>query len=283
MMVKTSSFDFHPHDATIRGRVHFRSLPGFPRRDFFVFLPHSATSRSPVVALVHGITRNAAELIFRFSREADRLGAILIAPLFERKAFGQYQQVVDGRKKVRADLALIDMLKAVGQETGVPHDRLYLFGYSGGAQFAHRFMMLHPEKVHAIAVAAAGWYTMPDPDFAYPYGIGSHPLSGQAFDVDRFVAIPRHLLVGSEDTARGESLRTSDELDQLQGPNRLERAKRWFDAMQRTADERGIGDVPAIFTRLPGSGHSFTSAARKHDLAATVLRHFDFSTNLERE
>lgn len=165
----------------LRGRVVYQAIPGSPVREYFVYVPHHADAHSPVIVLVHGIARNAVEHVFRFRGEADRSGAILIAPHFAKDAYSQYQQVVDPRSGIRADLALFDVLDAVASQTGVSLERIHLFGFSGGAQFAHRFMMLHPERVAAVAIAAAGWYTLPAPSLQYPYGIGTHPLPGRSF------------------------------------------------------------------------------------------------------
>jgi predicted esterase len=34
-------------------------------------------------------------------------------------------------------------------------------GFSGGAQFAHRFAYAHPERTQAVAAHSAGWYDPP--------------------------------------------------------------------------------------------------------------------------
>ena len=46
--------------------------------------------------------------------------------------------------------------------------RVDLVGFSGGAQFAHRFAMLYPGCVRRVVVAAAGWYTYIDPSRPFP-------------------------------------------------------------------------------------------------------------------
>lgn len=256
------------------GRAVYQTSPGSPAREYFLYAPHSAHAGSPVIVLAHGITRNASEHVFRFRHAADSSGAILLAPLFAKHRYGQYQQVVDGRRGIRADLALFDMLDAVASQTGVSVERIHLFGFSGGAQFAHRFMMLHPERVAAVAIAAAGWYTLPVPSLQYPFGIGTHPLAGGSFAPDRFLRVPRHVLVGEQDIARDDALRMHPDIDRLQGENRLARARCWFDLMQREAHQRGEATVRSSFTILPGAGHSFTEAAQRHDLAAAVCRRF---------
>ena len=56
--------------------------------------------------------------------------------------------------------------------TGAAAGPFYLFGFSGGAQFAHRYVLAHPDRVAAAGIGAAGWYTFPDSATPYPYGLG---------------------------------------------------------------------------------------------------------------
>lgn len=262
------------HSCLPSGRSIFRSHPGTPAREYFTYLPHNANAASPVVVLVHGIARNAAEHILRFQTQADRVGAILVAPLFIKEAYGQYQQVIDQRTGARADEALFDILDAVAAATGASVERFYLFGFSGGAQFAHRFMMLHPERTAAIAIAAAGWYTFPNAELPYPYGIGSCPIPSRPFDPGRFVSVPRHVLVGEQDLSRDESFRTSRKLDRVQGTTRRARAQSWFEAMNQ-ATRSICGEAGrSKMTLLTGIGHSFTEAAQQEDLTKIVFRDF---------
>lgn len=256
------------------GRSIFRSLQGTPVREYFTYIPHNADATSPVVVLVHGIARNAAEHILRFQTRADHAGAILVAPLFVKKTFGQYQQVIDQRTGTRADEALFDILDAVAAATGASVERFYLFGFSGGAQFAHRFMMLHPERTAAIAIAAAGWYTFPDAELPYPYGIGSSPIPSRPFDPGRFLSVPRHVLVGEQDLSRDESFRTSRKLDRAQGTTRLARAQSWFEAMNEATRSSGGEAGRSRMTLLKGIGHSFTEAAQQEELDTIVFRDF---------
>lgn len=254
-------------------RILFATLAGSPLREFFYYCPRSAGPDSEILVLVHGVTRRAAEHIFRFREAADRSGVILIAPFFSKARYGQYQQIVDPRSGTRADLALFDMLDEMARRTGVSVRRLHLFGYSGGAQFVHRFSMIHPDRVQTMVAASAGWYTMPDPDRLYPMGIASHPVQGMAFAPDRFLAVDRHVFVGSEDRLRDESLRISADLDTLQGLNRLERARRWFDAMEEASHRQSVRPARSSFQTIRGVGHSFGSSARRRSLPERVMNH----------
>lgn len=255
------------------GQVRFTVRRGSPAREYFHYIPASASARSAVIVLVHGVTRRAAEHIFQFRTLADRAGAILVAPYFSRSAFGLYQQVVDPKSGARADLALFDMLDEIGKRTGASTERVHLFGYSGGAQFVHRFVMLHPERAACMLVASAGWYTFPDEQLPYPYGIASAPVPNMEIDPRRFLAVERHLLIGAQDNSRGDNLRVSAKIDALQGTNRVERARRWFDAMADASRRHNVQPPRATFELIPGVGHSFATSARRRSLPERVMSH----------
>ena len=254
-----------------RAEVGYRCF-GWPTlREYYSYIPETAGPDSPVMVLIHGITRRAAEQVFRFRDEADRTGAVLAAPHFSKVIYGQYQQVVD-RRGVRADLALIDIIGDVANAVGGHPGKVHLFGFSGGAQFAHRFALLHPDRVASMTLASAGWYTMPDEAQPYPYGVGTHPVAGETFDLKAFLAIERHLFVGSEDRFQDDALRRSDRIDRAQGTNRLERATRWKAAMDEVCGKYGVPLPRSSFEVLKGVGHSFAGSAGRRSLPSRVMR-----------
>lgn len=252
-----------PAPALPRARVHYLYLPGAPDRAYYVFCPrHLAPAAEPLV-LVHGISRNAAELISRFADTADRIGIPLIAPLFTQDAYGQYQQVIDRKRGVRTDAALDDILDDAAQRFGINTRRVALFGFSGGAQFAHRYALLHAPRVRACVPVSAGWYTLPDATLEWPLGLKNMPGGGlhpAARD------IPFHLIFGQRESASDDALRHDETLDQLQGADRRARAKTWHRALQKA------GWSPnGSLTVLPRTRHNFACAHRR-GLTETVFR-----------
>jgi pimeloyl-ACP methyl ester carboxylesterase len=149
---------------------------------------------------------------------------------------------------------------------------LYLFGYSGGGQFVHRYTLAHPERVAAVAIGAAGWYTFPDESQDYPWGIReTAALPGARFDPESFLRVPACVLVGENDTRRDRELNQSHRLDRQQGQTRLERGRRWVDAMRAAARARGL-DTAYRFEVLPDSAHSFTRSDRHGKITARAFR-----------
>ena len=248
-------------------RMQFLRLPGEPDREYYAFVPPEAAPGAEPLVLVHGISRNAPELVLRFAELASRHGVPLIAPLFRQETWGQYQQAHDRKRGLRADLALCDILDDAARRLGLATGRVALFGFSGGGQFAHRFALLHPRRVRACVPVSAGWYTLPDPALAWPLGLKGMPGSGPNPGLDPAVAeVPFHLVVGQRDTGSDDALRHDPEIDRLQGTDRRSRARAWRKALREAGWNRH-----GSLTVLPRTRHNFACAHRR-GLAQTVFR-----------
>jgi poly(3-hydroxybutyrate) depolymerase len=85
---------------------------------------------------------------------ADRGDVIVIGPSFETKGERPYQNG-DG---VHAE-KLIDLFETL-KKTYKLHDQMFLYGFSGGSQFTHRFTMLNSKWVCGVSAHSGGsWAT----------------------------------------------------------------------------------------------------------------------------
>ena len=250
-------------------KVAFYETPGPRPREFFLYSPAQRISGGPLLVSVHGIARNAAAHAYRMIEQAERYGVPVLAPLFSKRHYGQYQQLIDPNTGARSDLALLDMVGAAARLTGADTSRLLMFGYSGGAQFVHRFAMAHPHRVASAVLAAAGWYTFPHFNASYPLGLRDENSEFE-FDLNQIAKIPFHVVVGELDTVRDSSLRRSRQIDRRQGRTRVDRALAWTQAMNAFAASVH-SDARVSFSVLPAVGHSFTEATEVADLPRLAL------------
>ena len=256
----------------VPGELSGRTAPGEPPLPYFVYLPRAAGRDAPLLVSVHGISRNAAEHAHGFVEMAERHGVVLAVPLFREPPFADYQRLGRRKKGARADRAVERMVDEIGRHTGARSQAFFLFGHSGGAQFAHRFAMAHPERVTAIVASSAGWYTFPDPGLEYPDGLReSDLLPGVRFDPQAFLRVPVLVTVGEHDSLRDDSLRHNARLDQRQGRNRIERAANWSASMNQAALARQL-EPPVTLVAVPGVGHDFGAHLERGELAARVFR-----------
>ncbi len=214
---------------------------------------------------VHGISRNDAEIAEHFAPLADHYGTVLVVPHFGANSFPDYQRL--GRRGPAADRALLRLLDRLAAQGAIAPGKVFLFGHSGGAQFVHRFVMAHPDRVARYVASAAGWYTLPDPALAFPYGIGAcAERPDLAFRPEAFLAVPGQALVGVRDVNAGPSLRRSDALDAAQGTTRLQRASHFVGAMARAAEAHGMA-APLRLVTIADAAHRFRGLARRGDIA----------------
>lgn len=228
--------------------------PGFSVK---AHIPAGADGNTPLLVAVHGISRNADEH-FRAFRRVLPPGVALVCPEFSDAGFKHYQRLNIGYDEPRADLLLDTLLERLAQRYGMDTRRFHLFGFSGGAQFAHRYAMLNPHRIHSLHVAAAGYYTFLQAGEAWPRGC-SGATGGRILALaQHFLRLPVHVYVGEHDTARDCSLRAGPRVDRQQGETRLERARNWAADLNRQKPE---GAPLATLTVLPGCGHEFQEAA----------------------
>jgi pimeloyl-ACP methyl ester carboxylesterase len=215
---------------------------------------------------VHGISRNAEEHAKLLADHAEKYGVVLLAPCFTAAHNDDYQRLGRAGRGSRADLVLDSMIEDVASSTGAVSDKVYLFGFSGGAQFVHRYTMAHPERVARAVVVAAGWYTFPDTETPYPYGIGASPdLPGLTFDPAEFLRVPIAVFVGEADLT-SDNLRRNAAVDRQQGLTRLERAQRWVAAMRRAAVDYDV-EPRVSYESVAGIHHSFKQFVLEGGLA----------------
>jgi pimeloyl-ACP methyl ester carboxylesterase len=103
------------------------------------------------------------------ARRLVRFPALIICPSFEFM-----YQFLGGRQ----DEGLIGAMCELSRSRGLS-PAWFLYGFSGGAQFCHRFAFAHPDRVGACAALAAGSWTGPDGD-----------LFGMQVDEDWFARMP---------------------------------------------------------------------------------------------
>lgn len=253
-----------------KGELHRLVSRSDPGRHYFVHVPSAGGHNAPVFVAIHGISRNVDEHATLFSTFCEQLGVVLIAPHFASEQSKDYQRLGRDGRGPRADLALDAVLEETGVLTGAATDRFYLFGFSGGAQFAHRYAMAHPNRVIRAVIAAAGWYTFPDRHERFPYGIRrSRELPDLRFDPEEFLRVPMRVIVGDQDITDVDLRRTA-RVDRQQGETRLDRARNWVEAMRVAAHSYQL-DPQVTLEIIPGADHVFANLMHHHGLGERVF------------
>ena len=171
------------------------------------------------------------------------------------------------RRREEWPFAVIEPLfDDVVQRTGSRQSAYTLFGHSAGAQFVHRFLYYMPKaRVKRYLPANAGWYTLPDFDIGYPYGLGDSGIGEErlAAALEEDVV----LLLGREDIDRSDTdLRKTPEAD-AQGLNRFARGLAMFERAKSAAENLGA-DFGWRLVVIDGAAHVNAQMA---EVAATFV------------
>jgi len=145
---------------------------------------------------------------------------------------------------------LLELVAFVTREWGdIDEGPFHLSGFSGGAQFAHRFWYLHPEQVASLAIAAPGACTLLDRTLPWPRGVKDEHV-----DIDRLEQTSVTVVVGDRDVGDGQS--------------RIQVAH----SLQRSMHDSGlhVGEVVMV----KGAGHE------ESDLQVTLEQWFQKSMGL---
>ena len=121
-------------------------------RKYWVGFPHGydpAKTYWPVV-VGHG-AKGSGEQTKNFALAGDRDDYIVIAPSFPNNQNDGFFQVLGGN----ADQQIIGIHKQLAAKYQL-HPRFFLFGFSAGAQFSHRFTMAHPNLVIGCSAHSGG-------------------------------------------------------------------------------------------------------------------------------
>jgi poly(3-hydroxybutyrate) depolymerase len=218
----------------------------------------------PVVAVLHGVRRNAAEYRDAWAPHAEARGFLLVCPEFSQARFPGARAFSQGNARApRAEWTFGALEEAVDAALGACGDEagreFALYGHSAGAQFVHRHLLLTgAPRARRVVIANAGWYSFPDPAVPFPHGLGRIALDPAALRA----ALARDvvILLGEADTDPAHPSLRRDAATDRQGLNRLERGRNFFAASEAAARSQAVPFGWRLVT-VPGVAHVNTGMA----------------------
>jgi len=150
---------------------------------------------------------------------ADRLGVVLIEPVFPRPAadwqiythaLDRDSMLTDKKEYKRFDLQLIAMIddarERLKDEKLNAEKRVLMFGFSASGMFVNRFAFLHPTRVKAAVIGSpGGWPIAPAATYkgktlGYPIGTSDlKTVAGKNLDIKNLRKVPLFMLLGDKD------------------------------------------------------------------------------------
>lgn len=196
--------------AYLLGSIPWQSSVTDPRIPYAVYVPEGAyndparTRRLPLLVYIHGTRRDTSAIHSSLKPFADATGCAILAPLFPvgleyTNDISSYKYLY--AKTYRSDLVLLSIIDEVSNRWNhIETKNFFLMGFSGGGQFAHRFLYLHPWRLSGVSIGAPGNVTMLDEGKAWPDGLGDVDfLFGKKVEVQAIQQVPIQLVIGAED------------------------------------------------------------------------------------
>lgn len=240
----------------------------------FYYVPQNATTDSPIVFVFHGTNRNAEDYRDAWISKAEEYGVMVFAPEFRTafyagsSGYNLGNVFTNGESPTEAGLndssvwtfSMIEPLfDEIVSHTQNNSDAYYLFGHSAGGQFVHRFVLFMPDARYDKAISSnSGWYTMPDANIEFPYGLGVTPITSSATS---YFARELIVQIGELDTnPESAALRHTAEAD-AQGQHRYERAYYFFNESKVLAEAMDAEFAWKII-EVPDTGHDNVKTSR---------------------
>jgi poly(3-hydroxybutyrate) depolymerase len=231
-----------------RGSFYINKAWAGPRVDIEYYVPKQTRADMPVLFVLHGVRRNAADYCDMWRKAAEQHAALILAPCFSAEHFPRalnynlgavYKTERGGVRKqpeAASAFAAIEVIFAnVRLRQALTTNTYSMFGHSAGAQFVHRYVFFAPPeaRLHKAVAANAGWYTMPCLSTPFPYGFKNTDYTRT--ELARALAAPLVIALGAKDTdVKHKHLRRTTEAN-AQGAHRFARGQAFFAAGQAEA------------------------------------------------
>lgn len=223
-----------------------------------------SAAKAPLVIVAHGSDRDAAGMLEAMREGLGGRAVSILAPLFASEIDGEDHS--DGYKfLVSAGIDYISVTKsmiAAASRLGGGFGSVYLFGFSGGAQFAHRYALFCASELSGLVVASPGNVTLLDETLEWWPGLGGAAAAiGRATDIASLRKLPVGIIIGSEDRAGGLVARPAGAphgslYEGVAGASRLERAHSLSQSLRSH-------DIQTVLHEIEGVGHELRPVTLK--------------------
>ncbi|MCW8880114.1 MAG: hypothetical protein OQJ89_00270 [Kangiellaceae bacterium] len=233
----------------------------------WTFKPESWKDGGSILFVMHGMARNAEDYLDAWVEIAKRKNIFLVAPEFESEFYrittNDYQEgnlkSFFGWSNPESEWAYTvveNIFDHIVSTNNFSNQNYNIFGHSAGGQFVHRMLLLKPDARIAQAIAAnAGFYTFPDTETDYPYGLRSIATS-----LNKSLQMKLVILLGEKDNNSNSGVLRQTELAMKQGKHRLARGENFFLSSKGYAEQANL-DFNWRLIKVPQVGHNYKKMA----------------------
>jgi hypothetical protein len=213
-----------------------------PDVELFYVLPKEINKDTKVLFIIHGNSRGAERYLKLWISSSKNKNVILVAPHFSKKYFPRYSKLnmasASGKVNTNQDDWLTGSIASFysffKNKFQLDSNTYLMYGFSGGSQFIHRYLMYGKDKaIEKAAIGSAGWYTFISFQ-PFPYGIKNMPL--EPGRIEWLMSREVLFLLGDEDNDPEHSGLNRSNGAMNQGLHRYERGYNYFKSLVRIGE-----------------------------------------------
>ena len=206
-------------------------------------LPKEINKDTKVLFIIHGASRDVNKYLEAWIDDAENKNIILVAPHFTKDSFKYYstlglasssgKMMDDSKTNLSNSIALF--FNIFKSKYSLSTDKYLIFGFSGGSQFVHRYMMYGKDtRIEKAVLGSAGWYTFLNNE-PFPFGIKNMPLDKKR--IDWFLSREVLFILGKSDNDPNHPTLNSNKKAIEQGEHRYERGRNYFNSLTHYAEQ----------------------------------------------
>lgn len=230
----------------------------------WAYFPLTLTNLTPIIFVLHGVERNGREYRNIWANYAKQNNFILLVPEFSKQYYPKSRHYQQGNMFQRSGkpidhnqwtfTTIERIFDAVKINQNLETENYIIYGHSAGAQFVHRLVMFNPKARFTTAIAAnSGWYTMPNFETPFPYGLGDSGLEKNT--LKQILTKKLIILLGTKDTDENDKHLRQTPQAQKQGKHRLARGQFFYETAKKIAIKENI-DFKWQLIEVEGIDHS---------------------------
>ena len=206
-------------------------------------LPKEINKDTKVLFIIHGASRDVNKYLEAWIDDAENKNIILVAPHFTKDSFKYYSTLgLASSSGKMMDDSKTNLSNSIGlffnifkSKYSLSTDKYLIFGFSGGSQFVHRYMMYGKDtRIEKAVLGSAGWYTFLNNE-PFPFGIKNMPLDKKR--IDWFLSREVLFILGKSDNDPNHPTLNSNKKAIEQGEHRYERGQNYFNSLTHYAEQ----------------------------------------------
>tara|TARA_B100000401_G_scaffold204808_1_gene138218 strand:+ start:640 stop:1494 length:855 start_codon:yes stop_codon:yes gene_type:complete len=217
-----------------------------PDVELYYKLPNEINNNTKLIFVIHGASRDVKRYLEAWLEQSKDKNVILVAPFFSKDSFQYYNTLglasSSGKtfknSKTKLTNSISSFFTFFKSKYDLKTETYRIFGFSGGSQFVHRYMMYGTdERVELAAIGSAGWYTFLNNE-PFPFGITNMPVDKNR--LDWFLSKEVLFIVGKNDNDPNHSSLNSNYGAKKQGAHRHQRGESYFNNLINYAEINGM-------------------------------------------